>query len=957
MLNTLLQTITGSRNARFLRRSAALVARINEQEDALRRLPDAALRAKTEEFRQRLKEGATLNSLLVEAFAVAREAGQRVLGMRHFDVQLQGGIALHEGRIAEMRTGEGKTLVATLPVYLNALSGKGVHLVTVNDYLAQRDARWMGPLYEFLGLQVGVVVPHQDFHQKRLAYQADVSYATNNELGFDYLRDNMVYEGTERASGAMHYAIIDEVDSVLIDEARTPLIISGKSEDSSILYRGVNQFIPQLRRQEEAGLELEEEEKEGDFVVDEKARHVELTELGHQKVEQMMSRRKLLAAGDSLYSPANLNLLHYVQSALRAHTLYHRDVDYLVQDNRIVLIDDHTGRTMPNRRLSEGLHQALEAKENLPIQSESQTLASITFQNYFRLYQKLAGMTGTAETEAREFRQIYGLEVVVIPTHKPMIREDLNDLVFFSKEEKFAAAVEDIQHYRERGAPVLIGTASVETSEYVSRLLQRQKIPHQVLNARHHAQEAEIIAQAGRPGTVTIATNMAGRGTDIVLGGNFEAEIQALREEKTAKPAADKRQKVRRQESQAAPTPSEEEEQAPPSIAPPAPAPPAPDTQTPEEEACRRAWQERHDAAVAVGGLHILATERHESRRIDNQLRGRAGRQGDPGLTQFFLSMEDDLLRVFIPDRIKRIMQSLGAEKGEAIEHRMVTNAIAKAQRKVEQRNFDVRKQLLEYDDVANEQRQVIYRQRREMLAAEDLSDMVLGFLYSVTGDIFGQFVAHQSLPEQWDLAGLERRLETELLLKVPLQQWFDSEEMIGEEQLRTQLLDAAEEQYRARREEAGEQLRQVEKHVLLHVMDTLWQEHLVAMDHLRQSIHLRAYAQRNPKQEYKRESFQMFEEMLQSVQHEALRLLSRIELRPTPAQHPLPAPTTALATEQTAEQAPLHAPYPDAAFPPATPSPPPSVQRRPGASPKVGRNAPCPCGSGKKFKYCHGRD
>ena len=757
---------------------------------------------------------------------MVREAGVRALGMRHFDVQLIGGMTLHDGKIAEMRTGEGKTLVATLPAYLNALPDHSVHLVTVNDYLAGRDAAWMGPLYEFLGLTVGVVRSGQSAEEKKTAYSCDVVYGTNNEFGFDYLRDNMAFSMADKSQGKLAFAIVDEVDSILIDEARTPLIISGAVEDSSELYKAINRLIPKLTP--------EVEEQEGDFTVDEKQRSIELTENGHEKVEGMLIEAGLLQDDDSLYAATNLGLLHHVHSGLRAHVLFQRDVEYIVQEGQVVLIDEHTGRTMPGRRLSEGLHQAIEAKEGVKIQSESQTLASTTFQNFFRIYDKLAGMTGTADTEAFEFRQIYGLDCVVIPTNVPMCRDDLNDLVYLTREEKFEAIIEDVRACIESGAPVLVGTASVETSEELSQAFEKQKIDHKVLNAKYHEQEAEIIAQAGRPGVVTIATNMAGRGTDIVLGGNLEAELasqgdtldEATRERLTAE------------------------------------------------------WQARHDAVIEAGGLHILGTERHESRRIDNQLRGRSGRQGDPGVSRFYLSLEDNLMRIFASDRVKSFMQALGMERGEAIEHRMVTNAIEKAQRKVEGRNFDIRKQLLEYDDVANDQRQIIYRQRDELLSDDEIGETITAIREDVVNDAIDGFIAPMSVEEQWDIPGLEKQLEAEFGLNLPVAQWLDEDDTLHEEPLRQRIVDAVQAAYDEKAEGIGPGMRQLEKQIMLQVLDTLWKEHLQVMDQLRQGIHLRAYANKNPKQEYKRESFALFEGLLQRLKYEVVRFLSNVQVQ-----------------------------------------------------------------------------
>ena len=890
-----------------------VVARINALEESLTALDDAALRSKTEEFRQRVAAGETLDQILPEAFAVAREAGRRVLGMRHFDVQMIGGISMHEGKIAEMRTGEGKTLVATLPVYLNAIEGKGVFVVTVNDYLAQRDANWMRPLYEFLGLSVGVVRAGQGSDEKRAAYQSDITYGTNNEFGFDYLRDNMAFAIEDRYQRSLNFAIIDEVDSILIDEARTPLIISGPAQDSSALYRQINKFIPKLEPVPEtdepkvAGSEPEE----GHYSVDEKMRQVELTEAGHQVVEELLIKEGLLDEGDSLYSASNLNLLHHVNSALRAHVLFHNNIEYIIQNDQVVLIDEHTGRTMPGRRLSEGLHQAIEAKEGVTIQAESQTLASTTFQNYFRLFDKLAGMTGTADTEAFEFRQIYGLDVVVIPTNKPNARRDHNDLVYLSKEEKYDAIVNDVKAIVETGAPVLVGTASIETSEEMSKRFKQAGMSHKVLNAKYHEQEAEIIAQAGRPGVVTIATNMAGRGTDIVLGGSVDAELEKL--------------------------------------------------DNPSEamiNELREAWKERHEQVIQAGGLHIIGTERHESRRIDNQLRGRAGRQGDPGVSRFYLSLEDNLMRIFASDRVRSIMQALGLEKGEAIEHRMVSNAIEKAQRKVEGRNFDIRKQLLEYDDVANDQRQIIYQQRNELLESEDISEMLAAIRSDVVNDVVSEYIPMQSMVEQWDVDGLERRLENDFEVKLPITQWLEEDKKLQEEGVRERILDAVTAGYEAKCEKVGPDMRKIERHIMLQVLDTLWKEHLATMDHLRHGIHLRAFAQKNPKQEYKREAFELFQQMLDSLKHEVVRFLAHLQLQQDES-------AEALERKRREEQARRAMEFQHAEASAMDAEPEEDVGEAPEqAVPetfvregrKVGRNEPCPCGSGKKYKQCHGK-
>ena len=899
MIAKLLKKIFGTRNDRELKRIGRLVAKINELEPEYQALDDAALGAKTDEFRNRLTAGETLDALLPEAFAAAREAGVRALGMRHFDVQLVGGIVLHEGKIAEMRTGEGKTLVATLPAYLNALTGHAVHMVTVNDYLAGRDAAWMGPLYEFLGMTVGAIHSGQAVEDKRTAYASDIVYGTNNEFGFDYLRDNMAFSAGDKSQGKLAFAVVDEVDSILIDEARTPLIISGAAEDSSELYKTVNQLIPRLVQSTEA--------EEGDYALDEKQRQIELTEEGHEKVEQMLIEAKLLEEGDSLYAATNLGLLHHVHSGIRAHALFQRDVEYIVQDGQVVLIDEHTGRTMPGRRLSEGLHQAIEAKEGVNIQSESQTLASTTFQNYFRLYDKLAGMTGTADTEAFEFRQIYGLEVLVIPTNKPMQRKDLNDVVYLSRDEKFDAIMEDVKECIENQAPVLVGTASVETSEELSQRFTRAKIEHKVLNAKFHEQEAEIIAQAGRPGVVTIATNMAGRGTDIVLGGNLEAELAA-----------------------------------------------AGDIDEAQREAITEAWRERQKTVLDAGGLHILGTERHESRRIDNQLRGRSGRQGDPGLSRFYLSLEDNLMRIFASDRVKNFMQALGMEKGEAIEHRMVTNAIEKAQRKVEGRNFDIRKQLLEYDDVANDQRRIIYRQRDELLSESDIAETVTQIRVDVVNTAIDSYVPPMSVEEQWDIPGLERQIEAEFGVTLPVSAWLEEDQSLHEESLRDRIVEEVQAAYDAKANFVGPSMRQLEKQIMLQVLDTLWKEHLATMDQLRQGIHLRAYANKNPKQEYKRESFELFERLLDRLKYEVIRFLSHVQVQRQDEAAELERQRREAAARQQmafehAQASAVAAEAPEA----GTESERPQTVKR--DTPKVGRNDPCPCGSGKKYKQCHG--
>jgi preprotein translocase subunit SecA len=899
--------IFGSKNDRELKRMGKVVLKINDLEPAYEALSDDELAARREVFKARLDKGETLDDLLPEAFAAVREAGKRALGMRVFDVQLIGGMTLHEGRIAEMRTGEGKTLMATLPLYLNAISGHGVHLVTVNDYLAKWGAEWMGAVYNTLGMSVGVVYAGQTQEEKRAAYASDITYGTNNEFGFDYLRDNMAFNLAEKVQGQLNFAIVDEVDSILIDEARTPLIISGGVENSSDLYNAMKAIVPQLTQQEKTEEDIANEiDPPGDYYVDEKQRDVELTEEGHQKVEELLIKRGLLKEGESLYGTTNLSLLHHVHSALKAQCLFQRDVDYMVQGNEIVIVDEHTGRSMPGRRWSGGIHQAIEAKENVVITNESQTLASITFQNFFRLYNKLGGMTGTADTEAFEFRQIYGLDVVVIPTNQPMVRKDLNDLIFLTMEEKFDAIVDEIEEMTEKQAPVLVGTASIESSELLSRLLDKRKIKHSVLNAKFHEQEAEIIAQAGRPGTVTIATNMAGRGTDIILGGNWESEVA--------------------------------EQQNP----------------DPEQVAqIRAAWQKRHDVVIAAGGLHVLGSERHESRRIDNQLRGRSGRQGDPGLSRFYLSMDDNLMRIFAPPRVKGLMQSIGMEKGEAIEHRMVNNAIEKAQRKVEGRNFDMRKQLLEYDDVANDQRQLIYAQRNDLMAAQDVSGTIDALWDEVVSEVIDGFITSQSLEEQWDIPGLEQSLQTEFNVKLPVKQWLDEDDSLHEDSLRARIIEAVRANYRLKEEAVGADIRLFEKQIMLQILDTLWKEHLAAMDYLRQGIHLRAYAQKQPKQEYKREAFELFEELLHSVKFEVIRFLARVEFQPADDVASMERRRREEEAKNTLSfqkesSAGLAGPAEETA--PEEPQAP-FIRREK----KVGRNEPCPCGSGKKYKSCHG--
>lgn len=904
-----LSKIFGSKNERQLKRMNKIVQRINALEEETSSLSAEDLFRRRDVFSNRLNNGETLEDILPEAFATVREAAKRTLGLRIFDVQMIGGITLHEGRIAEMRTGEGKTLVATLPLYLNAISGFGVHLVTVNDYLARHGAEWMGPVFQALGMTVGVVSAGQSPQDKKNAYGADITYGTNNEFGFDYLRDNMAFSLEERVQRRLNFAIVDEVDSILIDEARTPLIISGGVENTADLYRVINNIIPQLQRQIKTPEDIEAEvQPPGDYYVDEKQRDIELTEDGHQKVENLLVRAGLLQEGDNLYGTANLSLLHHVQAAIKAYSLFSRDVEYIVADGEIVIVDEHTGRTMPGRRWSGGIHQAIEAKEGVAITNESQTLASTTFQNYFRLYDKLAGMTGTADTEAFEFRQIYGLDVIVIPTNLPMIREDHNDQIYLTVEEKFEAIAEQIEDSLAKEAPVLVGTASIETSELLSKELQKKKIKHSVLNAKFHEQEAEIIAQAGKPGTVTIATNMAGRGTDIILGGNWEAEVAKIE------------------------NPSEE-----------------------QIEKIKANWKESHEKVLAAGGLHVIATERHESRRIDNQLRGRAGRQGDPGDSRFYLSLEDDLMRIFASDRVRGLMQNLGMERGEAIEHRMVTNAIEKAQRKVEGRNFEIRKQLLEYDDVANDQRQMIYGQRAEIMESDDISDMVNVFWDDVIDQVVDGFIPPQSIEEQWDIEGLEQSLHTEFNVTLPIQQWLDEDDELHEESLRTKIAEAVRAEYTAKEELVGADIRLFEKRIVLDILDSLWKEHLAAMDYLRQGIHLRAYAQKTPKSEYKREAFQLFEDLLNNIKLEVVRFLSRVQFQSQ-------EDPEALERRRREEEARANLNYQKPASDGMTgdveapekaeDSQTPFVRRER----KVGRNEPCPCGSGKKYKACHGK-
>ena len=902
MISTLLKKVFGSRNDRLLKRYTQSVRATNALEPALQKLSDDDLRARTERFKARVQAGETLDLLLPEAFATVREASLRVLGLRHFDVQLIGGMVLHQGKIAEMRTGEGKTLMATLPAYLNALAGKGVHVVTVNDYLASRDAAWMGRIYNFLGLTVGVNLSQMEHALKQQAYASDITYGTNNEFGFDYLRDNMVYQTTERVQRPLSFAIVDEVDSILIDEARTPLIISGQADDNNELYVKVNTLVPFLTKQEK-------EDGPGDFSIDEKAHQVLLTESGHEKAEELLTRHGLLPDGGSLYDASNIQLIHHVYAALRAHALFHRDQQYVVQNEEIVIVDEFTGRLMSGRRWSDGLHQAVEAKEGVAIQKENQTLASITFQNYFRMYGKLAGMTGTADTEAFEFQHIYNLETVIVPTHRTMIRADRMDQVFRTAKEKYQAIIDDIKACQARGQPVLVGTTSIENSELLSGMLERDKLSHQVLNAKQHAREAEIVAQAGRPRMITIATNMAGRGTDIVLGGNPEPEIASI---------------------MAAADLSDDEKQA-------------------KVAAVRASWQKLHDEVVAAGGLHIVGTERHESRRVDNQLRGRAGRQGDPGSSRFFLSLEDPLLRIFASDRVAGIMERLKMPEGEAIEHPWVTRAIENAQRKVEARNFDIRKQLLEYDDVSNDQRKVIYQQRNELLESTDVSEAVASLRAGTLSDMVAQHIPPESVEDQWDVAGLEKAFAAELNLHLPIQEWLKADETLDGAAIQKRVVGTANEEYVQKTVAVdADAWHQYERGVTLQSLDTHWREHLAALDHLRQGIHLRGYAQKNPKQEYKRESFELFSMLLETVRNEVTRVLMTVQIR---AREEVEA---AVAEEpvQLSNVRYQHADY-DEALEEANAEEKAEPVR---AALKVGRNDPCPCGSGKKYKQCHGR-
>jgi preprotein translocase subunit SecA len=900
MFSSILRKVFGSRNDRLLKKLQKNVDAINALEAEYEKLSDEALKAKTEEFKARIEKGETLDDLLTEAFATVREASKRVYGMRHFDVQMLGGQVLHQGKISEMRTGEGKTLTATLPTYLNALSGKGVHVVTVNDYLARRDAEWSNQLFSFLGMRVGCNVPGLSSEQKRDAYQADVTYGTNNEFGFDYLRDNMAFSPQDRVQRELNYAVVDEVDSILIDEARTPLIISGQAEDSSELYRRINTIIPKLIQQEKE--DEEGQEGDGDYTIDLKAKQIHLTERGQLHVEEILQEAGVLPEGESLFAAGNISLLHHINAALRAHKLFARDVDYIVKEDQIVIVDEHTGRTMEGRRWSEGLHQAVEAKEGVRIQNENQTLASITFQNYFRLFNKLAGMTGTADTEAFEFQHIYGLETVVIPTNRPMQRKDHADLIYLTAEEKYEAIVDDIKACVKRGQPTLVGTVSIENSELISRILKKEKIPHKVLNAKFHEHEADIVAQAGKAGAVTIATNMAGRGTDIVLGGNWQAEL-----EKIENPTQAQIDKVKAQ------------------------------------------WKESHDNVLASGGLHIIGTERHESRRIDNQLRGRSGRQGDPGSSRFYLSLDDALMRIFASEKMGNMMKRLGMERGEAIEHPWVSRAIENAQRKVEGRNFDIRKQLLEYDDVANDQRKVIYEQRNELLDEGDISETIAAIREDVVSSVVDEYIPPQSLEEMWDVNGLEERLKADFAVALPLKTWLENDDKLYEEKLRERILNEIIAAYKAKESVVGEQvIRQFEKAVMLQNLDSHWKEHLAAMDHLRQGIHLRGYAQKNPKQEYKRESFALFSQMLEALKVEVITILARVKVQ---------AEEDVEKVEEQRRQAddvPKNFKHEETTATPEAASD--KVRSEVRNGPKVGRNDPCPCGSGKKYKQCHGK-
>jgi preprotein translocase subunit SecA len=907
MLRKLVKLFVGSRNDRLVKKKKKLVAKINQLAPEYEKLSDAALAAKTQEFRERLDKGETLDKLLSEAFATVRETSVRVLGMRHFDVQLIGGMILNDGKIAEMRTGEGKTLVATLAAYLNALPGKGVHVVTVNDYLAQRDADWMGKIYTFLGMTTGVIISDLSSDERRKAYAADITYGTNNEFGFDYLRDNMAFSLAQKVQRDLNYAIIDEVDSILIDEARTPLIISGPTDENTDIYLKTNAIVPFLTRQEK-------EDGPGDYTVDEKTKQIFLTEEGHERVELLMVEHGLMSEGGSLYDASNIRLLHYLNASLRAHVLFHKDVDYIVRNKEVVIVDEFTGRVMTGRRWSDGLHQAIEAKERVIVKEDNQTLASITFQNYFRLYGKLSGMTGTADTEAFELQKIYGLEVVVIPTHRPMVRDDRGDVIYLTAREKYQAIIEDIKDCASRGQPVLVGTTSIENSELISSLLTKQNIKHEVLNAKQHEREAHIIEQAGCPEAVTIATNMAGRGTDIVLGGNLEAELAALGEN-----AIDA-----------------------------------------EREKVRGKWLDLHEQVIASGGLHVIGSERHESRRVDNQLRGRSGRQGDPGSTRFYLSLEDDLMRIFASERVAGLMQKLGMEEGEAIEHPWVTRSIENAQKKVEGRNFDMRKEILAYDDVANDQRKVIYAQRNELMATDDISSIINAIRKDVVNDVITQYIPPKTMEEQWDIKGLEEHLKQEFDADIPLRQMLDEDHSLHEETLRQKVLEILEQKHKEKEEQLSpDVLRHFEKSVLLQVLDNSWKEHLAAMDHLRQGIHFRGYAQKDPKQEYKREAFEMFGSLLDHIKYETIGILSKVKVNreeDVQAMDEQRQPTQELhyehAEAQAMEEQPKKQFKPELQDRKEIEAPQPFVR----SEKKVGRNEPCPCGSGKKYKQCHGK-
>tara|TARA_B100001250_G_scaffold368535_2_gene351264 strand:- start:4 stop:2784 length:2781 start_codon:yes stop_codon:yes gene_type:complete len=922
----ILNKIFGSSNSRKIKKMARLVKLVNSFENSFLKFSNEDLAKKTIDFKNRLEADETLDDLLPEAFALVREAAKRALGLRPFDVQLIGGIVLHNGNISEMRTGEGKTLVATLPAYLNGLSGKGVHIVTVNEYLAQRDADWMRPIFELLGFTVGVIKSGQSPEEKKQSYESDITYGTNNEFGFDYLRDNMAFRLDQKIQRNLNFAVVDEVDSILIDEARTPLIISGAAEDSSKLYTSIDKLIPMLERGdkvEKSKMEMMDKnyapEDTGHFTVDEKSRQVELTEIGHEYVEELLIKEKLLSEGESLYAASNLSLLHHVHAGLKAHYLFNRDIEYIVQNKNIVLIDEHTGRTMEGRRLSEGLHQALEAKEKLQIQSESQTLASTTFQNYFRIYEKLSGMTGTADTEAFEFSQIYGLDVVVIPTNVPMVREDANDLIYLSMEEKLEAIVRDITEIQDKGAPILVGTASIDTSEILSKYLTKSKIKHEVLNAKFHEKEAEIIAQAGRPGAVTIATNMAGRGTDIVLGGKWETEISNLKDKSEERVA-----KVKEE------------------------------------------WQERHNQVISAGGLHIIGTERHESRRIDNQLRGRSGRQGDPGYSRFYLSMEDNLLRIFATDGVKNFMRKMGMERGEAIEAGMVTRSIEKAQRKVEGRNFDIRKQLLEYDNVANDQRTIIYRQRNELMASDDITDLLDGMRGDVVDQLVDDYIPPQSVPEQWDIEGLEAAVESEFGSTHSITKWLNDDDQLYEEELKRKLTKIFSDEYKEKFSLIGDRMREFEKQITLQILDRLWKEHLATMDQLRQGIFLRSYGGKNPRQEYKREAFSQFTGLMSDLQQEVTKVLSHMQIKQEDS-------IEAIDRKREEERARSRVNYQHQKMSALLNNDAPEIGAQNRSQnfreksvekqspfvreiPKVGRNELCPCGSGKKYKLCHGK-